>query len=169
MGWNSFGYRTHSTTIHALFHDYLQMTRYHYSSVRVKFESEDGSGPGVNRGFFTSLANEMKSTDQAIPPVNKVGLFFHQPGKLPEQLGIYAPCPFIPPVNCPPSKKVTLKVCWMDQWWLIRIYIISCVCLQGLRSSSFLAIGRFLGLCLWFRYTIPLTLCRHVAKFLLGR
>ena len=31
--------------------------------MRVKFEGEDGSGPGVNRGFFASLANALKNSD----------------------------------------------------------------------------------------------------------
>ena len=39
------------------------MTKFHYSQVRVKFEDEDGSGPGVNRGFFASLANAIKQSD----------------------------------------------------------------------------------------------------------
>ena len=41
--------------------------------------------------------------------------------------------------------------------------------LQAQRKTYFRAIGRFLGLCFWFRYTIPLMVCRHVAKYLLGR
>lgn len=41
-----------------------QLSRFHYSQIRVKFEGEDGSGPGVNRGFFASLANALKTTDQ---------------------------------------------------------------------------------------------------------
>ena len=32
-----------------------------YSQVRVKFEGEDGSGPGVNRGFFASFAAALKN------------------------------------------------------------------------------------------------------------
>lgn len=39
------------------------MTKFHYSQIRVKFEGEDGSGPGVNRGFFASLANAIKHCD----------------------------------------------------------------------------------------------------------
>ena len=39
------------------------MSKFHYSQVRVKFEDEDGSGPGVNRGFFASLANAIKQSD----------------------------------------------------------------------------------------------------------
>ena len=41
----------------------VQLSRFHYSQIRVKFEGEDGSGPGVNRGFFASLANALKNTD----------------------------------------------------------------------------------------------------------
>ena len=51
----------------------MQMVRFHYSQIRVKFEGEDGSGPGVNRGLFASLANELKSTNTTKHPMNKVG------------------------------------------------------------------------------------------------
>lgn len=50
----------------------MQMVRFHYSQIRVKFEGEDGSGPGVNRGLFASLANELKSTNTTKHPMNKV-------------------------------------------------------------------------------------------------
>ena len=48
------------------------MVRFHYSQIRVKFEGEDGSGPGVNRGLFASLANELKSSNTTKHPMNKV-------------------------------------------------------------------------------------------------
>ena len=48
------------------------MVRFHYSQIRVKFEGEDGSGPGANRGLFASLANELKSTNTTKHPMNKV-------------------------------------------------------------------------------------------------
>jgi len=48
------------------------MVRFHYSQIRVKFEGEDGSGPGVNRGLFASLANELKSNNTTKHPMNKV-------------------------------------------------------------------------------------------------
>ena len=50
----------------------IQMVRFHYSQIRVKFEGEDGSGPGVNRGLFASLANELKSNNTTKHPMNKV-------------------------------------------------------------------------------------------------
>ena len=50
----------------------MQMVRFHYSQIRVKFEGEDGSGPGVNRGLFASLANELKSNNTTKHPMNKV-------------------------------------------------------------------------------------------------
>ena len=65
-------------------------------NLRVKFDGEDGSGPGVNRGFFASLANELKSSDVTKQPMNKLGQFFCEPGKTPEQSGLFAPCPFSP-------------------------------------------------------------------------
>ena len=60
----------------------------------MKFDGEDGSGPGVNRGFFASVANELKSSDVTKQPMNRLGQFFCQPGKKPEQSGLFAPCPF---------------------------------------------------------------------------
>ena len=86
------------------------MSRFHYSSIRVKFEGEDGSGPGVNRGFFASLANDLINSDFTKPPINKLGRLLHQPGKLPEQLGMYAPCPFLAPLSTPQTKIANLKV-----------------------------------------------------------
>ena len=44
-----------------------------------------------------------------------------------------------------------------------------CYPLQAQRKNAFRAVGRFIGLCLWFRYTVPFMVCRHVAKYLLGR
>jgi E3 ubiquitin-protein ligase EDD1 len=125
-----------------------QLTKFHYAQVRVKFEGEEGSGPGVNRGFFASLSNELKSSDTSKPVLNQVGPLFSEPGKHPEQSGLFAPCPFLPPPGTSPSKLTTI---------------------QAQRKTYFRAIGRFMGLCFWFRYTIPLMVCRHVAKYLLGR
>lgn len=125
-----------------------QMSQFHYSNVRVKFDGEDGSGPGVNRGFFASLSNDLKSTDVSRSPLNRLGLFFHEPGKQPEQSGLFAPHPFMPHIITSPSRTTAIK---------------------SQRREAFVAIGRFFGLCLWFRYTIPFMVCRHVAKMLLGR
>ena len=47
--------------------------------------------------------------------------------------------------------------------------VVTNILLQSQRRDAFLAIGRFFGLCLWFRYTVPFMVCRHVAKMLLGR
>ena len=49
-----------------------QLTKFHYAQVRVKFEGEEGSGPGVNRGFFASLSNELKSADTSKPVLKQV-------------------------------------------------------------------------------------------------
>ena len=87
-----------------------QMSQFHYSNVRVKFDGEDGSGPGVNRGFFASLANELKSTDVSKNPLSRLGLFFHQPGKQPEQSGLFAPHPFMPHLVSSPSRTNMVKV-----------------------------------------------------------
>ena len=78
--------------------------------MRVKFDGEDGSGPGVNRGFFASLSNELKSTDVGKNPLSKLGLFFHQPGKQPEQSGLFAPHPFMPHLVSSPSRTSMVKV-----------------------------------------------------------
>lgn len=86
------------------------MVRFHYSNIRVKFEGEDGSGPGVNRGFFASLATEVKSSDTSRPPLNKLGLLFHEPGKQPQQQGLYAPCPFASQFGSSASKNIHIKV-----------------------------------------------------------
>lgn len=42
----------------------LQMSTFHYSNLRVKFEGEEGSGPGVNRGFFAAMANALKTDEK---------------------------------------------------------------------------------------------------------
>ena len=42
---------------------FLQLPRFHYSQIRVKFEGEDGSGPGVNRGYFAAFANALKNNE----------------------------------------------------------------------------------------------------------
>ena len=112
----------------------MQMTRFHYTSIRVKFYGEDGSGPGVNRGFFTSLANDVKSADKGKVPMNTLGLLFSEPGKCvctnehtcmhtltqththaligkqPEQTGLYAPCPFIPSITTSTTKNANVMV-----------------------------------------------------------
>lgn len=40
------------------------MSTFHYSNLRVKFEGEEGSGPGVNRGFFAAVANALKTDEK---------------------------------------------------------------------------------------------------------
>jgi len=40
------------------------MATFHYSNLRVKFEGEEGSGPGVNRGFFAAMANALKTDEK---------------------------------------------------------------------------------------------------------
>ena len=94
------------------------MVRFHYSNIRVKFEGEDGSGPGVNRGFFASLANEVKSSDTTRPPLNRLGLLFYQPGKQPEQQGLYAPCPMVLPSSNSIGKNACIKVCAVQQQYI---------------------------------------------------
>ena len=52
------------------------MSTFHYSNLRVKFEGEEGSGPGVNRGFFAAMANALK-TDEKVTTLEKtLSLFF---------------------------------------------------------------------------------------------
>ena len=43
---------------------FLQMSTFHYSNLRIKFEGEEGSGPGVNRGFFAAMANALKTDEK---------------------------------------------------------------------------------------------------------
>ncbi len=85
---------------------------------------------------------------QTKPPCNKIGTLFYQPGKEPEQSGLYSPRPFIPPSSNSAAKT-------------------SAITTQ--RRMVFKAIGRFLGLCFWFKHTIPFMVSRHVAKYLLDR
>ncbi len=89
---------------------FVQLSQFHYQSVRVKFDGEDGSGPGVNRGFFASLSNELKSADVSRTPLNRLGLFFHEPGKQPEQNGLFSPHPFMPHLVSGTSRTSTVKV-----------------------------------------------------------
>ncbi len=89
---------------------FYQMSQFHYSNVRVKFDGEDGSGPGVNRGFFASLSNDLKTSDVSKTPLNRLGLFFHEPGKQPEQSGLFAPHPFMPHIINSPSRASVVKV-----------------------------------------------------------
>ena len=42
------------------------MTSFHYSNFRAKFEGEEGSGPGVNRGFFAAVANALKTEEKVL-------------------------------------------------------------------------------------------------------
>ncbi len=88
-----------------------QMVHFHYSNIRVKFDGEDGSGPGVNRGFFASLANELKSGDINKTPLNRLGLLFHEPGKKPEQGGMFAPHPFMPHLTNTTERININRVC----------------------------------------------------------
>ena len=74
---NEFSYQLWSTWCNVLVHNddvlrsvlchwlvFLQLTGFRFSQVRVRFEGEDGSGPGVNRGFFAAFANALKSSDK---------------------------------------------------------------------------------------------------------
>lgn len=112
-----------------------------YTAVRCKFIGEEGSGPGVTRGFFAAVAHELKKADKF--PAGTAPLFF-EPGKKPQQAHFYAPCPFH--ADTPRDKE-----------------------LKPQRDKVFYLIGRFLGYCLWFHHTIPFMLSRHVAKYLIGR
>ena len=85
---------------------------------------------------------------QTKPPCNKIGGLFYQPGKEPEQSGLFAPQPFVIPQTCSSVKSSALR---------------------SQRLNIFKAIGRFIGLCFWFKHTIPFMVCRHVAKYLLDR
>ncbi|XP_022781948.1 uncharacterized protein LOC111322968 [Stylophora pistillata] len=120
-----------------------EMSTCHYSNLRVKFEGEEGSGPGVNRGFFAAMANALK-TDEKLPV--ETTTLLHEPGKLPEQSGFYAPKPFAYSDKSPEENNI-----------------------KNRRLKMFTAIGRFIGLSLWFSVTVPLNFSRHVVKFLLER
>lgn len=119
------------------------MSTFHYSNLRVKFEGEEGSGPGVNRGFFAAMANALK-TDEKLP--DGATALLHEPGKLPEQSGFYAPKPYAYDDKSPQENYSRSR-----------------------RQKMFTSVGRFIGLSLWFSNTVPLNFSRHVVKFLLER
>lgn len=52
------------------------MSTFHYSNLRVKFEGEEGSGPGVNRGFFAAMANALKTDEKVTMSEKTLFLFF---------------------------------------------------------------------------------------------
>ncbi|XP_047133859.1 uncharacterized protein LOC100207024 isoform X1 [Hydra vulgaris] len=124
------------------------MDTHPFGSIRVRFEGEEGTGPGVSRGLFPALANALKEgqkyKDWPIP-------FFAEYGNLPAQRGIYSPvsgrykCSDTSlPYFCEPMTEEK-------------------------RYNAFLALGRFLGLTMWFNQTIPFILSRPVLLFLLNR
>jgi len=41
-----------------------------FGSLRVRFEGEEGTGPGVNRGLFAAFANALKSGQKVSVFVN---------------------------------------------------------------------------------------------------
>lgn len=100
-----------------------QVSHFHYSNVRVKFDGEDGSGPGVNRGFFASFSYELKSGDMSKSPLSRLGLLFHEPGKQPEQSSLFAPHPFMPHLASSPSRSnvVKVSVCVCDTALLVSV------------------------------------------------
>ena len=61
------------------------MTQLHPVNYSVKFDGEEGGGPGVNRGWFSvvcsALKDHTKFPDKTFP-------LFHCPGRLPEQVTI---------------------------------------------------------------------------------
>ncbi|XP_063678021.1 uncharacterized protein LOC134813994 isoform X3 [Bolinopsis microptera] len=120
----------------------LEMTQLHPVNYSVKFEGEEGGGPGVNRGWFSvlcsSLRDKTKYPDKTLP-------LFQCPGRLPEQAENMSPLPWDPSLYHNNSL------------------------LYKQRIEGFRACGRFLGLALWFKQTLPIKLCRHVWKYLLGR
>ncbi|KAI6660809.1 hypothetical protein LOD99_10206 [Oopsacas minuta] len=105
----------------------------------VTFEGEQGGGAGVIAGFYTALANALKSDEKL--PLDTESLF-HEPGKIPEQATFYAPTPTL---------------------------LASDNALQIERLTYYRAIGKFFGMCLYSKQAIPLVLSRHVLKYLLDR
>ena len=68
---------------------------------------------------------------------------------------------------CLHSDVCTCPVLDILYMYIIVVSLFSCP--QEERLFNFRALGRFIGLCLWFKQTVPLMISRHVAKFLLGR
>ena len=61
----------------------LEMTQLHPVNYSVKFDGEEGGGPGVNRGWFSVVCSALK--DHTKYP-DKTFPLFHYPGRLPEQV-----------------------------------------------------------------------------------
>eukprot|EP00795_Rhopilema_esculentum_P011486 gene11486-21702_t len=75
-----------SDGLKALLHVY-QNDNHPYSTIKVRFEGEEGTGPGVNRGFFTGFANTLTGEMSG----RRSPVLLHQPGQLPEQAHVYCP------------------------------------------------------------------------------
>ena len=93
-------------------------------------------------GWFSVVCSSLR--DKTKYPDKTLPLF-HCPGRLPEQAENMAPLP-----------------------WDSALYHNN-TALYKQRVDGFRACGRFLGLALWFKQTLPIKLCRHVWKYLLGK
>eukprot|EP00794_Sanderia_malayensis_P018102 gene18102-19911_t len=126
-----------------------QMDNHPFSNLTVRFEGEEGAGPGVNRGFFTGFANALIGHRKL---GNWQGGLLCQPGQLPEQANVYAP---------------------ISQATVARAVLIEGQEQQAMffehRQLIYEGIGRFIGLALWFNQTIPIVFTRPILKFLLNK
>lgn len=124
------------------------MDNHPYGSLRVRFEGEEGTGPGVNRGLFAAFANALKTGQKYKHwPCE----FLVEAGNLPAQKGIFSP----------KGGKYYLQE-------ESEVYLQHPMT-QEKRYTSFVALGRFLGLTLWFNQTIPIIFSRPTLLYLLGK
>ena len=49
------------------------MDNHPFGSIRVRFEGEEGTGPGVSRGLFPALANALKGGQKVL----NFGFFYY--------------------------------------------------------------------------------------------
>jgi len=123
------------------------MANHPFGGLRVRFEGEEGTGPGVTRGLFAAFANALKSGEKYKHWPTE---FFTECGNLPTQKGVFSP-------------KVGKYLLQESN------FIFEHPMTQEKRYTAFVAIGRFLGLTLWFNQTIPLILSRPILLYLLGK
>ena len=88
----------------------------HRGSLNVSFEGEPGAGPGVTSGFYTALANALKS-DEKLPP--KTDTLFHEPGKIPEQATFYTPTPTLLSKENP---LLVQRLTYYRVSWLLKVF-----------------------------------------------
>lgn len=91
------------------------MSTFHYSNLRVKFEGEEGSGPGVNRGFFAAMANALKTDEK----VGKLSLEIKAAMKLFKQMKNLNVL-----ISTEPSEKKKNVLLFYQHWWEVAAFFL---------------------------------------------